>query len=363
MATIRTFNASEVLNFLSTLANQGGNADDWTITDTDFANILLTNIAQDLTIPSGNAGGTALGTLSGDWDFASFPAIPANAQITNVRLRYASSAIGSASASHDVGPIGCDTNVIITLDDTSGNPFLFKSISATDSDSGTLAANSSASVIETLTTSVLEYDFSGSPLTLSDLITMFGTISLDVLAAVGAAASGNFATTVSNCQVNGFFNITALEIVVTYEDGGFQFEIENPSTPRKVGEKVVIRSVDNGGGLNGATGVRFDTGSGPACIVPLIDFFFQSPNELIIYVPNCLHNFAGTVTVTVIGDGTVFVGSILAGTLPILFADGSGIYTIQKGKTSDTLYDPARDGSTEEVKIQDPYARTGYVGG
>lgn len=59
---------------------------------------------------------------------------------------------------------------------------------------------------------------------------------------------------------------------------------------------------------------------------------------------------------------TDFSGSITIGEIEILFADVSGIYNITPNKTNDTIYDPARDGTTLDVAIPKPYVRTGFVG-
>lgn len=56
-----------------------------------------------------------------------------------------------------------------------------------------------------------------------------------------------------------------------------------------------------------------------------------------------------------------FSGRVAAGVLTVLFADASGIYTLVPGKTTDTLYD--RTGTTTEVKIPNPFAKTGFIGG
>jgi hypothetical protein len=64
-------------------------------------------------------------------------------------------------------------------------------------------------------------------------------------------------------------------------------------------------------------------------------------------------------TITVIG-GTTFGGTVPLGTLTILTANASGIYTFVFGKTNDTIYTPARDGTTYDVKIPNPGAKTAF---
>lgn len=65
-----------------------------------------------------------------------------------------------------------------------------------------------------------------------------------------------------------------------------------------------------------------------------------------------------------LGDGTQFSGSVVLGSLSILIENGSGIYRIISGKTNDTLYvNSAVDDTTADVKIPNPFAKTGFVGG
>lgn len=59
---------------------------------------------------------------------------------------------------------------------------------------------------------------------------------------------------------------------------------------------------------------------------------------------------------------TEFSGSITIGAIEILFTDASGVYNITPNKTNDTIYDPARDGTTLNVAIPKPYIRTGFIG-
>lgn len=68
-------------------------------------------------------------------------------------------------------------------------------------------------------------------------------------------------------------------------------------------------------------------------------------------------------------DPYLLVGSggiVLGGTAPqVLSKDMSGIYTLVKNKTNDTLYNRTAGGSetSEVVKIPNPFIRTGFFGG
>lgn len=59
---------------------------------------------------------------------------------------------------------------------------------------------------------------------------------------------------------------------------------------------------------------------------------------------------------------TQFSGTVSQQLYTIYFVSASGIYELVPGKTSDTLYIEAEPGETIDVKIPDPYAKTGFFG-
>jgi len=64
--------------------------------------------------------------------------------------------------------------------------------------------------------------------------------------------------------------------------------------------------------------------------------------------------------IAVFGNG----GLDLDGVIPItLLKDVTGIYTLQPGKTNDTMYDRQTGQPSVNMKIPDPQAKTGYIGG
>jgi len=93
-------------------------------------------------------------------------------------------------------------------------------------------------------------------------------------------------------------------------------------------------------------------------VIPII----QTPTMFRFTVPFACSG-AGVSNIVATGNGVQFSGSVTLGTLDILLANASGIYTLVRGKTNDTLYSGARDGTTYDVKIPDPFAKTGYIGG
>ena len=66
----------------------------------------------------------------------------------------------------------------------------------------------------------------------------------------------------------------------------------------------------------------------------------------------------------IIGEGGVEVGGGIVGTNNlVLSVDASGIYTLIKDKSDDTLYQRDSSDETIDVKIPDPFVKTGYLGG
>lgn len=80
-----------------------------------------------------------------------------------------------------------------------------------------------------------------------------------------------------------------------------------------------------------------------------LDFvIMQTAEQFWFYLPFGFRSYQGPVTITFVGDGTQFSGSVLAGTLQILFEDASGIYVLDKNQTNDLLY--FRDGFTTDLR-------------
>lgn len=85
----------------------------------------------------------------------------------------------------------------------------------------------------------------------------------------------------------------------------------------------------------------------------------QTANLLTFNVPYT----GGTFVLTAIGDGFQFTGSVILGSFIINNFDGSGIYVLVPGKRNDTIYNTARDGTTTDYKIPNPFGRTGFISG
>src|SRR5260221_847403 len=194
------------------------------------------------------------------------------------------------------------------------------------------------------------------------------------------------------------FVVNNIEVYGTYDIIASQSSIQNPLVPVYVGDKVIINSPT--GGLNSVTQIQLNyldpingstliilnetDGQNPnlPCISKPIRIFFQDPLSvpgliqdalnkdaltafrtgvkfcrkfifiqtpftLWFYLPPGPPKFNGPVVVTI--TGTQFSGSVNAGTLQILYADVSGIYTLVNNQTSDILY--FRSGYTTDNKL------------
>lgn len=69
------------------------------------------------------------------------------------------------------------------------------------------------------------------------------------------------------------------------------------------------------------------------------------------------------VTPIVYGDGTQFSGWVGLTSMTITLVNASGIYRLVKNKTNDTLYDNLNPPATVDVKIPNPFVKTGFIGG
>ena len=151
------------------------------------------------------------------------------------------------------------------------------------------------------------------------------------------------------------------------QDQSFTPILENTS-PARVGDKIIINSTLASLAFMGGTIqiqlsypghlITLVLGSGsqdPYLIVDDVIYywinlvFIQTDFQMQFYLPFGFGRYAGPVTITLIGNGTQFSGSVLAGVLNVLYADASGIYSLTEGQTNDTLY--FRDGYTTDIKF------------
>lgn len=159
----------------------------------------------------------------------------------------------------------------------------------------------------------------------------------------------------------------------TYAIQAFQYTIVDQATPIHSAHEITITSPDT------PTGLHFDEideitityTDGPdsfTVTVPSDHINIINKTILQFLIPFGFGYFTGTITINVhnkfgTAGGGQFTGSIALGTLNYLFTDASGIYTIIPNKIDDTIYDRDNPGQTIDVKILNPTALTGFIGG
>lgn len=163
-------------------------------------------------------------------------------------------------------------------------------------------------------------------------------------------------------------SLTYIQIIGTYEINNFSWALENNS-PVDTGDSVTITTdptltnpLDPTQILTVDIDYTDESGNPQTINVPqsewtLITFFF------FIFTLPTIPPEAKILTINI--TSTQFTGTVPLGVLTtIYFTGASGIYKLVRGKTNDTMYnviDP--DGGTVDVKIPDPFIKTGFIGG
>lgn len=142
------------------------------------------------------------------------------------------------------------------------------------------------------------------------------------------------------------------EIAGNYSISTFTFTMTPPSGNVEVGELITIEATGDDPINFSQVGIF----AGATPIVPI----YQDQFTFTFLIPSGL---SGATVFTALGNGVQFSGSVTLGTLTILVTNGSGIYTLVLNKTDDTLYSSLRDGTTYDVKIPNPFIKTGFIGG
>jgi len=183
-----------------------------------------------------------------------------------------------------------------------------------------------------INTDVFAYNFSFPAPSMLDIQT--NGMGLKVIISVGAPSPGP-----SFGQIGSTYG---LFIEGTYDIVSTQFAIENPS-PVRIGDEVrIVPSIVGAGGLSGVSSITITFNNGTQNITKTVIIDTHTDDLITFLIPSGLGFFVGPVplTITLIGDGIQFSGSvILTAALQLLFFDGSGIYTLEIGKKSDTIYE------------------------
>jgi hypothetical protein len=337
--------------------------------------------------------------IFGELDFDAFPAIPDNASITRVTVK-----IDATVAINAVATGVTTTTTTNSYVDTYANASLLPDIrlEVIDSNSG-VAGNSS--IVQTEFdhyTATQDFDFTGSPITKGQLITDF--TNWQVRLNCNSVANANVGPGTSS--LDDVITIDGIQIQVTYESGA---EISlSPAGGNVEQGQTITASGPNAADLEYAIIIG-------DLIIPIIPKIINQ-DEVLLEVPypptdpcfdcfgdcpecetcftvcdndlvgedcqacldaclaclttcledlqlaeECQQSTGATPPIPgVVICGTRFSGTVTLGNFTILVANGSGLYTFEIGKANDTLYTAARDGTTYDVKIPNPGAKTGF---
>lgn len=168
---------------------------------------------------------------------------------------------------------------------------------------------------------------------------------------------------IANGGTNGGFG--DLFISGNYEIQSFTFDLQVPDEQVNTGDEITVTSEEPDGlDFNQVTDIdiEYTDENGDPQVIPVIVIRSQTTHRLVFVMPNLLSigTPPGIIIITI--HSTQFSGSVTLGKLvTIYFLNAPGIYTLVKDKKTDTLYD-IENGGTVEVKIPDPFAKTGFVG-
>lgn len=310
--------------------------------------------------------GTGVYEVTADVDFDNFPPIPDNVVVTEilVSLQYTAWIIGEATT-FAFDPFFDTLSIIEELNGYTEYQIFQRLVSLGTRGDPSLSCNEGSLAPVTLNTlwdaTTLMAQFGFPSLTRQQLVSFFGPYIKRIQSTNQQIIQ---ALTKNDCGVNASvemsmgFQFNDWSMLVTYTELPYMFTM-NPPSASTVEKGQTIRLTSPGTDpLVDLNLAELTLSMACGVIVPDV----QTPQLLIFTIPASCSG-AGLMDLVATGNGTQFSGDIVLGTLTILLANASGIYTLVKGKTSDTLYSSARDGTTYNVKIPNPFARTGFIGG
>jgi len=235
----RTFTALDINSFNINTIQDPGNSIDWVVSGSAFNNILVSVTHADSASGFNNIAIISIVSVNatGVFNFQNFPAVPVGALITNVKLSFEASASGVAAGSGDA-PTETLAEIICSFGESLVNPFPYDSLSISAQDNQFFANSSVApSDSKSLVTSLLEYNF--ADITLEEFTLLFENLDFTIFGQT-QAYSNSFAPSNKNVSYQVNIAITALQLVVTYTDPpSVEWTVETPS-PVTIGDEVVI---------------------------------------------------------------------------------------------------------------------------
>lgn len=298
-------------------------------------------------------------TQSGDIDLTRFPIIPDNVRIVLIEERVGLSFNVSLSLVTDTsGQQGVDS--FFPEDGTTTFPY-----SAITPSAGSDVKNFIGTDTPTLTVGnpAIFMSLFGTPYcTKAQFESQFGSPTLLVdIVNLGAFISG-----IGSVSLSYNLQWTSWQYTVTWDES-FQWELLKPDDPIQEGSSVeVISDPINPEALDFeqilTLNMEFLDENGDPQSIPITDWTLQDINDFIFVIPDFGVFTPGTVQFVI--TSTQFSGSVTLGRLiTIYFLSATGIYTLVPGKANDTLYVEDNPGDTIDVKIPNPFFKTGYIGG
>jgi hypothetical protein len=148
-----------------------------------------------------------------------------------------------------------------------------------------------------------------------------------------------------------YLNITGTYEIVQQQTTIPPITVQN-TLPVQAGDPITIN--DTSGTLEGVSSIILTPATGSPITVPFDSYYIitQIPNQLVFYLPIGFGTYTGPLTITLVGNGIEFSGSVTAGTVTVSFADGSGIYVLQDNQPYDDLYLRTQITTIQELFLQ-----------
>lgn len=172
-------------------------------------------------------------------------------------------------------------------------------------------------------------------------------------------------TTTNNAFISSpnSFRVSSVVITGTYSADSFQYSLETPSEPVDAGDPITATSPDvNGIDYTLVTSVTIEYPGGGPIVVDPSDWITIEANLFTFLMPSFGGDEPPIITVSI--TSTQFSGSVTLGQLiTIYFTSASGLYRLIPSQRYDELYIEDDPGETIDVKIPNPFFRTGFIGG
>ena len=258
------------------------------------------------------------------------------------------------------------SSIVLSSQDVNGAPAASIDLNASVNNAGTIVTKI--------------YDIANDPgqyplgyITRATLVAQFANQKLlftgNTVLGIGAARSDIFIASSGASNFNRIYSILASinasvwTMTVTWELP-FNFQLLTPTDPIEEDDIVEATSHDPDGIdysqlLTAALEWTDSDGNFHSIDIPSIRWIIFTLHFWRFTVPAGVNGQIVEVVIT----STQFSGSVTLGKLVTLFfLNATGIYTITAGKTNDTIYDND-NGGTVDVKIPNPFWKTGFVGG